>query len=783
MAFELVYTSVPQGIRPGSSGFCTVAYTNGLAANLILQLEGMSAYKAYFPHYDENANNNPVSYSHYIYSNSGGRHHILSRVCFYGLDYTKRSNKLAHHLVVSQQEANASDGGPASVFRQDGLFFTEWTGGPELFPKQKAIGPADEPLRTAQTWQEYTGDAGWAGVLAEAYLKSPAKPVFIIFDPLRHTDTLSLVSEAMMLLPREARWKVSFNTYLTTLPAGLQCSWRFCVPNSDPLKEARRVPGTVVIDLTRPMDAAPDGKLVQVARTGQLPQEKAAPVLDIPASARQDRPQEKSKSLKLTIPSGKKKLTPIPIPPPPPPPGKAKRGSVSKKNKIILLGGIAAILLVLLAVGSVFGIAYYKSGSASRHEMPDRDREDILDRRAENSERKSAAEPKKKAEVSDEKKTEAPAAKKADAPAAKKAETPAAKKAGTPADKKSAPKQPEKTASVSDPTKYFWYQNELKSLLKKDDLWTSEAILDPRKKLSVSSVTMNVKWVDDTKEETCKLSDGVFAIERMVTSLSGVEEKTTLFSARVKIEGGKLVFTVTEDKHKNAGIEWRSLTLSDKRVIHCAFVPNKTLVDPKDAKVTVTISGLKVDCPLTEEDGKIPDVQKKYRIVRLKDGKKTIYEISLTDGTGTIKTAASLTPDQKKTYNARAKFEKKFASYSRNKDFKGYNKKKDLKIKDDFFKVENLKDFTCQEIKNNLDKLNKELAEDFEKLYGPEQAGKKYELAADFKDRLAKEAGEKAKKDLKALKNKKIPVTAELGYKNGGKWIKVKEIKDVTIND
>ena len=45
MAFELIYTSVPKGIKPGSSGFCTVAYTNGLAGNVVLKLEGMSAYK------------------------------------------------------------------------------------------------------------------------------------------------------------------------------------------------------------------------------------------------------------------------------------------------------------------------------------------------------------------------------------------------------------------------------------------------------------------------------------------------------------------------------------------------------------------------------------------------------------------------------------------------------------------------------------------------------------------------------------------------------------------
>ena len=104
MAYELIYTSVPQGIKAGSSGFCTVAYTQGLAANIVLKLEGMSAYKPYFPHYEANANYNPVSYSHHTAFISGETLHFISRVCFYGLDYTKRSNKLAHHCVLRSNE-------------------------------------------------------------------------------------------------------------------------------------------------------------------------------------------------------------------------------------------------------------------------------------------------------------------------------------------------------------------------------------------------------------------------------------------------------------------------------------------------------------------------------------------------------------------------------------------------------------------------------------------------------------------------------------------------------
>ena len=220
MAFELIYTSAPQGIRPGSSGFCVVAHTKGLAANLTLQLEILSAYQNYFPHYDENALKNPVAYSHSITSVQGEELDLLSRICFCGLDYTKRSNKLAHHIVMKRRER--TDGGPAAIFYQEGLFRKRWDGEPQIFAEEKRIAPPEIPPRKAEVWAAYSGDAGWAGVLAEQFLSDPQKNVWILFDPLRHTDLLSLVEEALILMTPSAGWQVNFNTYFKVLHAGFR---------------------------------------------------------------------------------------------------------------------------------------------------------------------------------------------------------------------------------------------------------------------------------------------------------------------------------------------------------------------------------------------------------------------------------------------------------------------------------------------------------------------------------------------------------------------------------
>ena len=124
-------------------------------------------------------------------------------------------------------------------------------------------------MRKAVTWEQVTGDAGWAAVLADSFVKAPDKTAFIIFDPSRNVDVLALVEESLLLLRPEDRWQVSFNTYFTSLPPSVQCNWRFCVPDSDALKEARRQPGAIIIDLTQPMKRAEDSLRAERARTGE----------------------------------------------------------------------------------------------------------------------------------------------------------------------------------------------------------------------------------------------------------------------------------------------------------------------------------------------------------------------------------------------------------------------------------------------------------------------------------------------------------------------------------
>lgn len=292
MAYELVYTSAPQGVYRGSSGFCVVACTKGLGPRLIAALEGYSAYKPLYPHYAENAWSNPVSRSHYIFEANGERQHILSRICFNGVDYTGRSNKLASHLVLSAAEAARAAGGPASLLLIDELFKdAAWPIEAEFYDTQREIpATAPHPGKCAE-WEKATGDAGWAGYLAQCFLDRPERNVYVVYDPAQQEIVPRLFDEAINLLPADKRWEVTFNTYFVTLPAGASCAWRGVPRDGDAVRLARRSPANIVIDLARPGQLPEPGELVEYARTGVPPkppvkEEEAPPPVAPPPTQR-----------------------------------------------------------------------------------------------------------------------------------------------------------------------------------------------------------------------------------------------------------------------------------------------------------------------------------------------------------------------------------------------------------------------------------------------------------------------------------------------------------------
>lgn len=262
MSQEILYTSAPEGLKAGSRGFCTVVSTAGMASNLAERLESLSGYRQAYAANDAKAAQNPINYSHSVLTVGGRKYHILSSVRDAGMDYSQRSNKLAHHVALEQSEC--VPGGPAWVLSSPGFCETAWDGKTKLLPAGRKAPSGGRAPGVCEAWKKLTGDAGWAGVLAESALERGGRPVSVIYPP--GANVLPLVVEAESLLPPDRRWEVTFSTYFTKLPAGVECQWRFLLDGTPEAQALRRNVHATVIDLCRPLGEAKGGSLVAAAR-------------------------------------------------------------------------------------------------------------------------------------------------------------------------------------------------------------------------------------------------------------------------------------------------------------------------------------------------------------------------------------------------------------------------------------------------------------------------------------------------------------------------------------
>jgi len=273
MIYELVYTSARRGLKTGSHGFCTVARTDGMPTAHVQLAESLSGYRNLYQPHDSNYARNPVAYSHYVTTLSGEEVSVLSRVAAYGTDYSGRTNKLAHHVMIPSAERPR--GGPGSLVLDPSFFLSEWKEEPRLLAPGKPLPAAEEASYVAEHWRAACGDAGWAGVLAQAFLDAPGKDSYVVFSP--GTELLPLLCETLRLLPPGKRWQVTFSTYFTSCPRTSTCLWRCCLSGSDAHRSLRSRRDALVIDLAHEAGALPsEGELVECARTGRAPAWAAA---------------------------------------------------------------------------------------------------------------------------------------------------------------------------------------------------------------------------------------------------------------------------------------------------------------------------------------------------------------------------------------------------------------------------------------------------------------------------------------------------------------------------
>jgi hypothetical protein len=294
MAKQSVFTSAPRGVFPGTSGYCTVLTTEGLSRAMVEFMEKMSAYRINdsLPdgtrmaptkdNYEKLLAINPPNFAFVTFNYRGQDVKVLLKTFLAGFDSTGRLRKLSHFLVLDG--VDFCPAGPAWLGIQNGIFIGDWAGEPTTLDKDKVLPSSSmQPLPPA-AWEAATGDAGWAGKLAEsAYLSD--KLAVVIFD--ESCQPQNLLVEAVSLLPPEHRWKVTFATNFSDFPPNVVCNWRFVSAGSSLAASYANRQDIVLIDLTTQLGSA-QGAAAQCARLANSigpPQRMTVPAaVDITAS-------------------------------------------------------------------------------------------------------------------------------------------------------------------------------------------------------------------------------------------------------------------------------------------------------------------------------------------------------------------------------------------------------------------------------------------------------------------------------------------------------------------
>ncbi|MFP6899832.1 MAG: hypothetical protein VCA36_02745, partial [Opitutales bacterium] len=206
----MIFTSTPQGLEPGRTGFCTVARHRSLRSRLVRELERISVYEF---NLGKGATRAKIN-SFRRFELGTEEFYVLTRIRDAGLDYTNRTNYIAHHLIFDGLEVAVSPS-PAEIFLQWDGWIDVWEGSPRWFEDEDVTDVSSckmAGLSPAQNWQVATGDGGNAAYLVAEKAK---RPILLEVAPGQEEHLLQMFAEssALLPLPMEA-WQFEFTTYL-----------------------------------------------------------------------------------------------------------------------------------------------------------------------------------------------------------------------------------------------------------------------------------------------------------------------------------------------------------------------------------------------------------------------------------------------------------------------------------------------------------------------------------------------------------------------------------------
>ena len=234
--YELVNTSLPNGLIAGTHGFSTVAMTKGMPDILRGRLESLCAYTHRASVHDVTyLQQNPVNWFHVILPQGD---HVVGRVAPYDFDYTGRTNRIARLRVFRSVEMPEIGGAEVLVLEKR-WFKERWEGDPHYLEENRNVCGQlrmRNPVyaSSAPSWESVFGANGsrYAQQIAwqlERNISEGGKPIYFktsVEWDVTGEKLLGLFYEVINLLPTAIRSKVTFSTYPVSLPGGISCNLR-----------------------------------------------------------------------------------------------------------------------------------------------------------------------------------------------------------------------------------------------------------------------------------------------------------------------------------------------------------------------------------------------------------------------------------------------------------------------------------------------------------------------------------------------------------------------------
>jgi hypothetical protein len=277
MAWQLIYTSAPELLQAGRSGFGTVAKHEAIRPSLQTELERISQFSR-----EDGLEKDRVIFSHRVLDLRGERFHVLSRISDAGFDYTGRTNHIAHHIVLTADEAtqaNVRSCTPADMifwFTANDRWINRWNEPARLLTPSEEIATGtvsrvlslrrEQGEQGAVTWREFAGPAANAAILAPG--GGATEACWPIFPNHWDEETrLRLIGESLCL--HLDPWTISFSTDTQPTDRIEELRWRG-VSAGSPVERTARQSVRPVLDLGAPSSfPSPEGPYAHEAETGQ----------------------------------------------------------------------------------------------------------------------------------------------------------------------------------------------------------------------------------------------------------------------------------------------------------------------------------------------------------------------------------------------------------------------------------------------------------------------------------------------------------------------------------